>query len=130
MQVHAYSAEWSDGAIRRLVLRLGPLVPSAIQLARADAAGHSATGHTANGPKLDRLEERIVTLGAEPAESFRSPLSGDQLMARYGRAPGPWIGQIKDALLEEVLDGRLRSDDIPAAWRLADELALAESEHC
>src|SRR5207245_4465216 len=38
MQLHAYSTDWSDGAVRRLMLRLGPLTREAFLLARADAA--------------------------------------------------------------------------------------------
>jgi len=123
MQPHAYSDEWSDGAVRRLILRLGPLTGDAILLARADALGHSLSGTSAKGPKFDKLEARIEALQHEPVESLKSPLNGDDLMERYRRPPGPWIKPIKAALENEVLEGRLAPDDRQAAWRIADELA-------
>lgn len=122
MQLHSYGPEWSDGAVRRLMLRLGPLLESAIQLARADASGHARTGMSHNAPKFDQLEQRIHQLGMGRVRELRSPLSGDDLMERYGRPGGQWIGEIKNALLHDVLEGVLEPGDRDAAWRRADEL--------
>lgn len=123
MQMHAYSEEWSDGAVRRLMLRLGDLLPDALQLARADAAGHGLDGHGENAPKFDALEARVEALNNATVQGLASPLSGDDLMARYSRPPGPWIRTIKEALLDEVVEGRLRPDDRAGAWIIADRLA-------
>lgn len=125
MQLHAYASDWSDGAVRRLLLRLGPLTDAAISLARADAAGHSGTGLSRNAPKFDQLDERVRSLD-RPVETLRSPLSGEDLMARYGRPPGAWIGRIKDALLSEVIEGNLDPDDRTGAWDRADSLIANE----
>jgi poly(A) polymerase len=122
MQFHAYSPEWSDAAVRRLMLRMGPLLDAAIDLARADAAGHSLGGCVRDAPKFDDLERRIAAFGREPLEVPESPLDGNDLMSRYGLPPGPWIRRIKDALKGEVEHGHLAPDDREAAWRLADEL--------
>jgi poly(A) polymerase len=122
MQIHAFSSEWSDGAVRRLCLRLGPYMEDAILLARADAAGHSADGTSANSPKLDELERRLRNLDSEEVQSLKSPLSGDELMRRYSRPPGPWIREVKERLLDQVLEGKLEPDDTEAAWIVADTL--------
>lgn len=121
MQLHAYSPEWSDGAVRRLVLRLGPLREGAIDLARADAAGHSLTGEPTRSRKFDQLEERIALLGRETTPP-RSPIDGEALMQRYGRGPGPWIRPIKLAICDAILDGELDERDTEGAWRIADSL--------
>jgi poly(A) polymerase len=122
MQPHTYTLQWSDGAVRRFMLRFGPLVEDAILLARADTAGHSKSGVSANAPKFDQLEARIAGIGQERIEDLRSPLSGDDLMERYNRPPGPWIRGIKDRLQDEVLEGRLAPDDRRRAWEIADRL--------
>jgi poly(A) polymerase len=122
MQLHGYSSEWTDGAVRRLMLRLGPLLEPALELVRADAAGHSPDRRSANAPKFDALCARIALLETEPARRARSPLSGDDLMARYSRPPGPWIREVKERLLDEVLEGHLRLDDRQLAWQIADEV--------
>src|SRR5688500_19724177 len=50
---------------------------------------------------------------------FRSPLDGDELMALFGRPPGPWIRPVKEYLLDLVLDGELGKDDRARAEELA-----------
>jgi poly(A) polymerase len=123
MQFHSYSAEWSDGAVRRLVQRLGPQFEAALQLARADAAGHNLGGQVPvwNAPKFDELERRAEELALAPTE-VTSPLDGHDLMARYGRPAGPWIGRVKDLLRDMVIDGQLAPGDREAAWSLADDI--------
>lgn len=130
MQLHGYSSEWSDGAVRRLMRRLDDLIEPAIALARADAEGHAL--HTidgranqfqsANGPKFDHLVARLSRLREQPPESLASPLTGHDLMQRYNRPPGEWIGRIKAGLEDEVIDGTLAPGDLEAAWRIADRL--------
>jgi poly(A) polymerase len=122
MQLHAYSPEWSDGAVRRLCIRLGDRLGDAIALVRADAAGHSNGAEPYNSPKFDHLEARIEALG-HPVAPLSSPLSGDDLMRHFSRPPGPWIGEIKDALEDEVVEGRLEPNDREAAWIIAERLA-------
>jgi poly(A) polymerase len=126
MQIHAFSTEWSDGAIRRLCLRLGSCLEEAILLARADAAGHSLDGRSANSPKFDELERRLRELDSAQVQAMKSPLSGEDLMERYARPPGPWIREIKERLLEEVLEGNLSPDDRDGAWEVADRLLAVD----
>jgi poly(A) polymerase len=125
MQLHTYNDEWSDGAVRRLMLRLGPQATQAILLARADAAGHSLDRDSHNSPKFDALEERIHRTGQEKVTKLKSPLTGNDLMARYNRPPGPWIREIKAALENAVIDGEIQPDDRNAAYRLSDSLVDA-----
>jgi poly(A) polymerase len=122
MQPHAYSEEWSDGAVRRLMVRLGPLLHQSIELARADAAGHALDGPVWNTPKFDALERRVRALDEEQEERLRSPLSGEDLMHRYGRGPGRWIGEIKGAICEALIEGELQPGDTEGAWRIADRI--------
>lgn len=122
MQLHSYSSEWSDGAVRRLMLRLGPALGDAILLARADAGGHALGAPSGNRTKFDQLETRIDGLGRDQVETLQSPLNGNDLMQRYQRSPGPWIRHIKETLRDEVLEGHLAPDDRDGAWKIADRL--------
>lgn len=122
MQLHTYTEDWTDGAVRRLMLRLGPLTGAALALARADAGGHALDGSSHNAPKFDELELRIQATAEEPVANLRSPLTGNDLMDRYQRRPGPWIGEVKAALENAVIDGALLPGDRDGAWQIADAL--------
>jgi poly(A) polymerase len=123
MQLHGYTSQWTDGAVRRLIIRLGPLLDSAIALARADAAGHAVGPRgLQDDDRLTELEARVSRFGHETVAAIKSPLSGDDLMARYQRPPGPWIREVKEALKDAVVDGRLAIEDRERAWTLADQL--------
>ena len=108
-----YDAEaWEDKAVRRLVRDAGDQLGRLLDLARADMRA----SHYPDVKKIDDLESRISRLDAEAIAAIRSPLSGEDLMARTGRPPGPWIKRVKSALEDAIVDGVLQPDG-QAAWR-------------
>lgn len=102
---------WEDKAVRRLVRDAGDQLDPLLALARADMRA----SHYPDVKKIDDLEARIRRLDAGAIAAIRSPLSGEELMRRFGRPPGPWIKRVKSALEEAIVDGTLPSDK-PAAW--------------
>ncbi|HZU11631.1 MAG TPA: HDIG domain-containing protein [Chloroflexota bacterium] len=125
MQMHGYTDEWTDGAVRRLTMRLGTLTSEALMLARADASGHALAGQSSGSRRYDALESRIRTV-QQQSPRLESPLSGDDLMTRYGRPAGPWIRDVKDALRDAVIDGALAAGDRDRAFQMADEIMAAQ----
>jgi poly(A) polymerase len=103
---------WEDKAVRRLVRGAGDQLDRLLALARADMRA----SHYPDVKKIDDLEARIDRLDAAAIAAIRSPLSGDELMARTGRSAGPWIKRVKSALEEAIIDGTLVADR-EAAWR-------------
>jgi len=103
---------WEDKAVRRLVRDAGDQLGRLLDLARADMRA----SHYPDVKKIDDLESRIRRLDAGAIAAIRSPLSGEDLMARTGRPPGPWIKRVKSALEDALVDGVLPSDG-EAAWR-------------
>ncbi len=104
--------DWEDKAVRRLVRDAGKQLDRLLALARADMQASRYPGVE----KIDHLEQRIRALDATAIAAIRSPLSGEALMARTGRPPGPWIRRVKSALEDAIVDGTLASDP-DAAWR-------------
>jgi poly(A) polymerase len=102
---------WEDKAVRRLVRDAGEELHRLLDLARADM-GASRYPEVS---KIDHLEERVRRLDAEAINAIESPLSGDDLMARTGRPPGPWIKRVKLALEDAILDGSVAADPA-SAW--------------
>lgn len=129
MRANAYLPEWTDGAVRRLMLDAGDGLHDLLDLSRADITSYRPE-------KVLRAESRVSELAIrcqqlrEEAERvpIRSPLDGNDLMRIFGREPGPWLRPLKDYLLGLVIDGQLASDDRDEATRLAT-VFLAEQEH-
>jgi putative nucleotidyltransferase with HDIG domain len=103
---------WEDKAVRRLVRDAGEQLDRLLALARADMQA----SHYPDVKKIDDLEARIRRLDAAAIAAIRSPLSGEDLMARTGRPAGPWIKRVKSALEDAIVDGTLPPDP-QAAWR-------------
>ncbi len=114
-----HTPEWSDSAVRRLIRDAGELLEPLLRLSQADIQAQRQDVPHAN---LNALREHIRRVQAtQPKEKWQSPLTGKQIMERFGLKPSPLVGQIKNYLEEQVLEGNLASDDVKNAWRLAEE---------
>ncbi|HZB97601.1 MAG TPA: HD domain-containing protein [Candidatus Sulfotelmatobacter sp.] len=109
-----YRADFGDSAVRRLIRDAGDLRAQLLDLARADTLA-SAYPDLEN---IAALERRMGELdqGGE-VSALTSPLDGEEIMALGGRGPGPWVGRVKRALLDAVLDGEIMAGDREAARR-------------
>ncbi|HET9328596.1 MAG TPA: HD domain-containing protein [Candidatus Eisenbacteria bacterium] len=100
-----YRPEWSDGAVRRWIRRVGPeRVADLFDLRLADAIGNGKRrGFPANLEALRARIERV--LGDSRALTVADlAIDGHGVMHELGLGPGPEVGSALEALLEEVLD--------------------------
>lgn len=119
MRVAEYSDKWSDSAIKRLMRDSGLELKDLIALAEADRIGANPNASVEN---LRDLEQRIdVILQRLPLKAFQSPLDGKEIMDLLGIAAGTKVGEVKDFLMEEILENRLDPHDPDAARRLVIE---------
>jgi poly(A) polymerase len=119
MRINTYSG-WTDGAVRRFMREAGPQLENLFALSRADVTSQRAERVQAILRGVDELEQRVAAIAAqEEVAKLHSPLDGNDLMALFGRPPGPWIKPIKDYLLDLVLDGQLAQDDRETGTALA-----------
>jgi tRNA nucleotidyltransferase (CCA-adding enzyme) len=101
-----YLPEWTDGAVRRLVRRVGrEFLNDIYELRRADAWGRGV-GVRDTLSNLKMLKARVEKVLAEDAVLKVTDLAigGKEVMETLGIPPGPRVGTILDALLELVLD--------------------------
>jgi tRNA nucleotidyltransferase (CCA-adding enzyme) len=99
----AYSAEWSDAAVRRFIRRVGRTdFEELLDLRAADNVG---SGLAADVDGLDELRGRCRAQLAARVALSRGDLAvdGDDLMRALSLAPGPAVGRMLDELLERVL---------------------------
>jgi poly(A) polymerase len=120
MRANAYTSEWTDGAVRRLMLDSGDTLPDLLDLSQADITSYRADKVARAAARVQELAERCQRLKEEAERvPLKSPLDGNELMALFERGPGPWLRPIKDYLLGLVIDGALAPDDKEEAARLA-----------
>jgi poly(A) polymerase len=122
MRANAYTPEWTDGAVRRLMLDIGDDLPDLLDLSRADITSYRVDKVARASARVMELAERCQRLKEEAERvPLKSPLNGNELMELFGRGPGPWLRPIKEYLLGLVIDGVLAPDDKEEAIRIARE---------
>jgi poly(A) polymerase len=118
-----YEPDWTDSAVRRLMLEAGDKLDDLLDLVAADVTSAREHRQRAAAKRINQLRAHIARLEAERAlAEFKSPLDGDELMRLFDRPPGRWIATIKDHLRELVLDGELAPDDKDRAEKIAREI--------
>lgn len=101
-----YDESWSDAAVRRWIKRVSPeLLEDLYELNRADvlAKGRPCDDDLA---RLGSLKGRVAdVLARGEAMSVRElAVNGNDLIKELGLTPGPIIGRVLAALLEEVIE--------------------------
>jgi poly(A) polymerase len=123
MRANAYTSDWTDGAVRRLMLDIGTNLQDLLDLSQADITSYRVDKVTRATARVAELGERCQHLKEEAERiPLRSPLDGNELMAMFGRDPGPWLRPIKDHLLSLVIDGMLSPDDKEEAAKIAQTM--------
>jgi tRNA nucleotidyltransferase (CCA-adding enzyme) len=102
----AYESNWTDAAVRRWTNRVGSQrVSDILELARADvtAKGQDAAPQIRDLVELDRrIKTAIESNHALCLKDLR--ISGSTLVEELNLLPGPMIGVLLRALLEDVLE--------------------------
>jgi len=100
-----YTSEWNDATVRRFIKRIGKeRLEDLYALNEADvrAKGRDATPDLSALTALKAHVERVIAAG--DALNVRDlAIGGRDLMTELGLPPGPAIGRILNALLEEVI---------------------------
>lgn len=116
----------SLSAARRIVRDLGDDVGRWLELIEADAGALKPGVKVLN---LTDVRAKLTVVQAEtPKEVLVSPLSGREIIEMTGLEPGEVVGRLKNALSEDVVEGRLAPGDKPGAvdrlwhhWRNAGD---------
>jgi poly(A) polymerase len=128
MRANAYTTDWTDGAVRRLMLDSGDSLPYLLDLSQADITSYHVDKVSRAVARVSELTLRCQHLKEEAERvPLKSPLDGIELMELFGREPGPWLRPVKEHLLGLVIDGLLASDDKAEATRIARDFLQAES---
>ncbi|MDQ2682673.1 MAG: CCA tRNA nucleotidyltransferase [Chloroflexota bacterium] len=118
----AYDVDWTDSAVRRLMLDAGDCLQDLLDLTASDITSANERKVKQARRLMDSLRRQIARIEEETAlAELKSPLDGDELMRLFGQPPGRWIADVKDHLRELVIDGELGVADKERALELASE---------
>ncbi len=118
MRIGEYKPLWTDAAVRRLMRDLGPQLDDLFEIHRVDVSA-LAPDHTDISRAHELLARMAPIQATQDISTLTSPLDGQELMARLGLEPGKRLGELKEHLTNEVVEGRLAPDDKEGAERLA-----------
>ena len=123
-----YGPDWTDSAVRRLMLDAGDDLDDLLDLVAADVTSSREEKQRAADRRIRGLRAHVLRLRAQEAlDQLQSPLDGTELMAMFDRPPGRWIATIKDHLRELVIDGELAPGDRVRATEIAREMMASGS---
>jgi poly(A) polymerase len=112
-----YEASWTDGAVRRLIHDAGEALEDLLDLSRADVTSHRPGVRESVLARLAELQARMVGIIQKDGQAPLLPKGvGQAIMAHFGIAAGPRVGQLKDRLEQAVLDGTLSRDGTPEEY--------------
>jgi len=100
-----YDSVWSDGAVRRLIRRVGrDQIMDLLAFRRADILAHGLHNYELN--LLSELKERVENLNKNAVVTKTRDLAidGHKVMKVLGVSPGPEVGNILKELMEKVTD--------------------------
>ena len=116
MRIGEYRKEWKDSAVKRLMRDANSDAADLVLLAKADRKGANPSASLSD---LDELQRRMEnTLFKQQVQELESPLDGNEIMTLLGIPPGPKIEEVKNYLLDQVIEGRLAAGDKDSARRL------------
>jgi poly(A) polymerase/tRNA nucleotidyltransferase (CCA-adding enzyme) len=119
--------EVSPAGVRRFIARVGPdSIPDLIKVREADRIGSGVP--KAVPYKLRHLLFMIEKVKRDPVSPKMLKINGDEIMKITSLGPGPRVGQILSALMEEVLEKPEKNEKEYLEKRVAELAKLSDEE--
>lgn len=103
--------EITDSAIRRLLFDAGDDIESLMALCRADITSKNNTKVKRFLKNFDIVERKMLEVeGKDKIRNFQPVITGEMVMSTFGLKPDRMVGEIKEALKEAVLEGKIKNE--------------------
>lgn len=102
--------EVTDSAIRRLIVAAGEDLNNLITLCRADITSKNPAKVSKYLNNYDRVMQKVIDVQErDKLREFQSPVSGEVIMEVCNIKPSKKVGEIKTAIEEAILDGKIKN---------------------
>jgi poly(A) polymerase len=122
----------SDSALRRLLFEAGNDINDLMILCRADITSKNMNKVQRFLSNFDLVEQRLADVEQrDQIKNFQPPVSGELIMDFFNIKPSREVGEIKEAIKESILDGKIGNNFDEAfelMKRLGSEKGLIKHE--
>lgn len=107
--------EVTDSAIRRLIVDAGEDLEELLKLCRADITTRDSNKLEKYLKNYDYVEKRVQEVTElDNLRNWQPPITGEIIMEYFQIKPSPVIGEIKNAIRNAILDGKIPNEYEPA----------------
>ena len=118
----------TDSAIRRLIFEAGDDLQALMMLCRADVTSKNLEKAKKFLNNFDRVEKKMKEVESkDKIKNFQPVITGEIIMETFNLKPCKLIGEIKEAIKEAILDGKIRNtkeEAFPFLLQLGNEKGL------